>query len=139
MARRAFGSFSIIALLICAALLGGAASASAAIVTNGDFESGTLEGWTTTDQNAGAASWATYSRKEIEEHPIFFAPPSGQYAAYGFAPGGFYDTIYLYQDVALPPATADQLSMHLYYRSGAPFAVPTPDTLVVSEAKGAQA
>jgi hypothetical protein len=139
MVRRAFGSFSIVALLICAALVGGAASASAAVVNNGDFETGTLDGWTAAVQTPGGAGWFAYSRKEAEEAGTIALPPSGNYAAAALTPKGSVDTSYLYQDVALPAASTDQLSMYLYYDSGAPFAAPTPNTLFVSESKAAQA
>lgn len=126
------------ALLLTAAALGITATASAAqLVANGDFETGTLAGWTTTDQ-IGEDNFVAYTRKEIEEHPIFFAPPSGEHAAYAFAATGFTDTVYLYQDVTLPPATSDQLSMYLYYVTGAPFATPQPNTLAVWPLEGAR-
>jgi hypothetical protein len=134
MARRAFGSFSIVALLTCAALLG-AASASAAIVANGDFETGTLEGWTTTGVT-GHGSWQIYSAKEAEGGGALPVPPSGTYAADTAIGATSVATTFLYQEIALPAATTDQLSLYLYYRSAAPMAVPTPDTLFVSEAVG---
>lgn len=125
----------IAALLTCAALLG-AASASAAIVTNGDFETGTLEGWTTTDQASGAAPWFIYDRKEAEGQPELFDPPRiGEFAAAVTNPTSFADTSYLYQDIALPAATTDQLSLYLYYKTKQPIAVPTPERLVVTETK----
>jgi hypothetical protein len=136
--RRVLRRSSFAALLIAAALLAPTAAASATqLVTNGDFETGTLEGWTTTDQ-AGKDNFVAYSRQEIEEHPIFFAPPSGEHAAYASAPSGLTDTVYLYQDVTLPPATSDQLSMYLYYATGAPFATPQPNTLAVWPLEGAR-
>jgi hypothetical protein len=136
--RRVLRKSPFIALLVAAAMLGIAASASAAqLVTNGDFETGTLEGWTSADQGEELAAWAVTSRKKVEEHPIFYGPSSGEYFAYGFAPFGR-DTFYLYQDVTLPAATTDQLSMYLSYISAAPFAEPTPNTLVASAAEKAQ-
>jgi hypothetical protein len=138
MVRRALRQLSFASLLLAATMLGIAASASAAqLVINGDFETGTLAGWTTTDQ-IGKDNFVTYTRQEIEEHPIFFPPPDGEHAAYAFAPTGEADTVYLYQDVTLPPASGDQLSLYLYYAAGAPFATPNPDTLAVWPLEGAR-
>lgn len=135
----------IIATALGAALLGPAspaASAATPIVANGDFETGTLEGWTQTDQTgSNVAEWGTYGRKEAEEPPFqgqVPLPSSGQYAALTSNYLGPPDTTYLYQDIALPPASSDQLSMYLFYKSAEPIAVPTPDSLVVSDAETAQ-
>jgi hypothetical protein len=135
---------ALVATALGSALLGPsspAASAAMPIVTNGDFETGTLEGWTTTDQIGGDAPWVAYGRKAAEEPPYqgqIPVPPSGEYAALTPDFLATVDTTYLYQDVTLPPASSDQLSMYLFYRSAAPIAVPNPDTLVVSAAETAQ-
>jgi hypothetical protein len=138
---RVLRNLSFAALFVAAAMLGTAASASAdtQLVTNGDFETGTLEGWTSAEQTEGLAGWFAYSRKEAEESGAINPPPSGNFAAAGLTPYTSADTSYLYQDVALPPASTDQLSIYLYYRSGAPIAVPTPNTLFASESEAAQA
>jgi hypothetical protein len=137
--RRVLRRSSFAALLVAAALLAITASASATqLVTNGDFETGTLEGWTSAEQTEGLAGWFTYSHEEAEESGTIAPPPSGNFAAASLTPGGSVDTSYLYQDVALPAASSDRLSMYLYYESGAPIAVPTPSTLFTSEAKMAQ-
>lgn len=123
------------------ALLAGTASASAAVVANGDFETGSIAGWTATAGGGGESGWIAYNRHEYEEHGGLVAPaapPSGEWAATTVNPIGTAATEYLYQDVALPPGTNDQLSMYLYYRSDAPMAVPTPDTLFVAESPPAQ-
>jgi hypothetical protein len=128
-------------LIVAAALVGGAASATAAtqLVANGGFETGTLEGWTTTDQGNGANDWFAYNRKAAEEaSPGFLAlPPVGEWAAATFNLEEA-DTTYLYQDLAIPAASSDQLSMYLYYASTEPIAVPSPNTLAVSGSVTAQ-
>ena len=139
MAPRVLQSFSFAALLVVAALLGsaGPASAAAAIVTNGDFEAGpALEGWTRAQQVPGEGEWFAYSRQEeVEEHLLTPGPPpSGNWAA-GTLNFGTPDTAYLYQDVTLPPASSDRLSMYLYYSTFAPIAIPPRNTLVTSESK----
>jgi hypothetical protein len=128
-------------MFVAAALLGTAASAAAdtQLLTNGDFETGTLEGWSTAEQTEGLAGWFAYSRKEAEESGAINPPPSGNFAARGLTPYSSADTSYLYQDIALPAASTDQLSIYLYYRSGTAIAVPTPNTLFAAEAETAQA
>jgi hypothetical protein len=134
---------AVVAIALGAALLGTAAPAASAatpIVTNGDFETGTLEGWTQTDQTGSrVAEWIAYSRETAEGFTgIIPLPPSGEFAALTPNFLATPDTTYLYQDVVLPPTSSDQLSLYLFYKSAAPIAVPTPDTLVVSEAETAQ-
>jgi hypothetical protein len=103
-----------------AALLAGAAPASASqLLTNGDFETGTLEGWTAVDPSGGEASWTVASRAQLEALPGFYLPPSGNYFAYGLIPSAP-GAAYLYQDVTLPAASTDQLSMYLYYVAESP-------------------
>jgi hypothetical protein len=65
-------------LLLCAALLGVAGPASAAIVTNGDFETDTLEGWATTSLN-GHESWFTYDAQQAGGSGLP-SPPSNEFA-----------------------------------------------------------
>jgi hypothetical protein len=139
--RRLFAAIAATAL--GATLLGSAAPAASAatpIVTNGDFETGTLAGWAQADQTgSNVAEWIAYSRETAEGFAgIIPLPPSGEYAALTPNFLATPDTTYLYQDVVLPPASSDQLSMYLFYKSAEPIAVPTPDTLVVSEAETAQ-
>ena len=125
-------------MFVAAALLGTAASAAAdtQLLTNGDFETGTLEGWSTAVQPEGLPGWHVYRRAEVEVGLGNPGPPAGEFAAATATetPG----TSYLYQDVTLPAATTDQLSMYLYYESTAPVAVPSPNTLFASESPGAQ-
>jgi hypothetical protein len=136
--RRVLRNLSFAALLVAAVLLGGAASAMAAtpIVTNGDFETGTLEGWTSIAQPEGPTGWLVYRRAEVEMGLGGSPPPSGEWAAATATETP--RTSYLYQDVTLPPATTDRLSMYLYYHSTAPLAVPSPNTLFASESPAAQ-
>ena len=123
----------VLALTAIAALsaFAGVSSAAAAGVVNGDFETGTLEGWQTHYQT-GEGEWVTYERAEAEEPGEILRPPSGKYAALT----EFHrrrDSAILYQDVALEPAADHQLSMYLYYVAGADRR-PSPNTLVVAEA-----
>jgi hypothetical protein len=113
---------SRLTLLIAAlALLAAPGAASAAIVTNGDFETGNLSGWQS--DNTFVNSWFTYTAADAGPFPV---PPQGNFAAVTDqgAPG----RAFLYQDITLPSGgTVAQLSLFAYYDSGAPIA--SPDTL----------
>jgi hypothetical protein len=112
-----------IAVLVIASCGVFTSSAMAAVV-NGDFETGTLEGWNTHYSNPSAGEWFVYPK---EPGQGIFTPPSGNFAAGDEESGS--DTLILYQDIAIPPATTDKLALTLYYESQAPIVVPTPNTL----------
>jgi hypothetical protein len=127
------------AVLIAAALVlvqapGGAAAAT---VVNGDFESGTLDGWHV-HRATEAGNWFAYegtaapigSKRPKPAAPVQ-APPQGTHAATTDEANP--DTLILYQDIALEPGFDHQLSLLAYYNSYEPIAVPTPDTLSVDE------
>jgi hypothetical protein len=126
------GALSLAAVLLVLAV---PARGSAAIVANGDFESGTLSGWHV-HQATEAGNWFAYQGTEapIGRHlgagPIQ-APPQGTFAA--IADEADPDTLLLYQEVTLPAGSSDQLSLLAYYDSHDPIEVPTPDTLSVLE------
>jgi hypothetical protein len=109
--------------------------AAAAIVANGDFESGTLNGWTV-HESTGAGNWFAYQGTEapigrkLSGRPAQ-APPQGTYAA--IADEADPDTLVLSQEVSLAAGSSYQLSLLAYYHSFDPIAVPTPDTLSVDE------
>ncbi len=106
-------------------------AANAATVSNGDFETGTLSGWTVS--NAGSGNWFAYTgtTAPISSIPEFpnqvIAPPQGTFGAISDQdnPG----THILYQDIALEPGLTHTLSMLIYYESDEPIAVPSPETL----------
>ena len=132
MSRRTIGTFSTVAVLVCAALLGASASASAAIVVNGDFETGNLEGWATTSLNHNE-KWRTYSSSEAGGGGLP-VPPSGRFAAETLVGEASAGTTFLYQDVALPatPRTSSRSTSTTARPNRSPS--PLPDTLFVSEA-----
>ncbi len=108
-------------------------SAGAATVVNGDFEAGSLNGWTVVNSEETGASWfaysgtaAPYSDTEIEKRTVP-PPPQGNFAAISDQTGP--GTHLLYQDVALESGATHSLSMLVYYQSSAAISVPTPDTL----------
>jgi hypothetical protein len=127
MARRVL----ITALALLAAL---PAAASAASVTNGGFEAGSLAGWHLSD--SGAGDWFAYqgTAAPIGHHrgaaPVQ-APPQGSFAA--IADEANPATLILYQDLNLEQGSSYELSLLAYYDSYAPIAVPSPNTLATDE------
>lgn len=105
--------------------------AGAATVVNGNFESGTLNGWSVYRANE-AGNWFAYrgTSEPIADKrggdPIQ-APPQGEYAA--IADQLNPETAILSQDVVLAPGLEHRLSLLAYYDSYVPLAVPEPDTL----------
>ena len=102
--------------------------ARAAIVTNGDFETGSLSGWQVDDFLPGSGSWFAYKGTTAPGPgaATVSAPPQGSFAAVTSqsAPGRHI----LYQDVALPPGgSVYKLSLFAYYTTGVPLS--NPDTL----------
>ncbi len=121
-----------VAALACMALLG-PSGAGAATVVNGDFESGTLNGWSVHRATLGG-NWFAYrgSSEPIAEQrgkPVV-PPPQGAYAAIAdeISP----ETLILSQNVVLEPGLDHRLSLLAYYESKVPIAVPAPDTLSVN-------
>jgi hypothetical protein len=111
--------------------------AAAATVVNGDFESGTLDGWHV-HRVTEAGNWFAYKGTDApigrkRPHPAdpVQAPPQGVYAATSDEANP--DTLILYQDVALEAGLNHQLSLLAYYNSYEPIAAPTPNTLSVDE------
>lgn len=140
-------SLAAIAALICAALLA-PSGAAAANVVNGDFESGTLQGWDV-HRATGSGNWFAY-RKPTEEEPHsgdsiaekrgqpLPAPPQGKYAA--IADEATTDALVLSQEIGLGAGLEHRLNLLAYYESLVPIATPAPDTLSVDgEALGGQA
>lgn len=103
-----------------------APAAAAATVANGDFESGSLEGWQLEESGGGAwsAFGGTVAPASGETVP---APFEGSYAALADDTGPA--SLILYQDVYLEPGETHELSLELNYKSNVPIVVPSPDTL----------
>lgn len=135
-------SLVAVAALICAALLA-PGWAAAANVDNGDFETGTLQGWNV-HRATEAGNWFAYKgsdepiRRPGGEAFKVQPPPQGLYAAVSdqLSP----ETLVLSQDVALAPGREHRLGLLVYYDSHKALAVPSPDTLSVDpEVLGEQA
>jgi hypothetical protein len=135
------------AVLICAALLA-PSGAGAANVVNGDFESGTLQGWDV-HRAIGSGNWFAYhvptDKEPFSGDPVaekrgesVQAPPQGKYAA--IADEISSDTLVLSQEIGLGAGLEHRLNLLAYYESLVPLAVPAPDTLSVDdEVVGGQA
>ncbi|HEX5928741.1 MAG TPA: hypothetical protein VFY48_05040 [Solirubrobacterales bacterium] len=132
---------AVLASAVCVALaVPAGAGAGAATVVNGDFESGSLKGWSV-HRATTAGNWFAYKNasepiaNKRGKQPIQ-PPPQGNYAA--IADQLNPDTLILSQDVALEAGATHFLSLLAYYSSYAPLA--SPDTLSVDAAElGGQA
>jgi hypothetical protein len=106
------------------------ATAGAATVVNGDFETGNLSGWQVFNSSS-SGNWFAYSgdRPPLsgDDGNVFIRPPQGTFAA--LTDESSPDTAILSQDIALEPFWTHQLALTLYYRSQDPIAVPEPNTL----------
>jgi hypothetical protein len=129
--------------LIVGVLLLFAQPTAAATVVNGDFETGTLTGWTKVGIPAfgGSGGWYAYSGldapvstewEDTKEPRIIPPPPQGNFAAITDQ-SSFPGTHILYQDVALEPGMTHALLLTTYYNSAAHIAVPASDTLSSEE------
>jgi hypothetical protein len=133
--RPEIGRAALLVVVLVAMLAPG--GAEAASVVNGNFESGTLNGWQLS-RETGAGNWFAYtgtdppigSKRPKPADPVQ-PPPQGAFAA--TADQANPDTLILYQDVALEPGLNHQLSLLAYYDSYRPIAVPSPDTLSVAD------
>jgi hypothetical protein len=115
----------IAALGLPALLAFSPASAGAAGVVNGGFETGTLAGWQVANGNENGDIWSAATPTEPTEG--IFKPFEGGSEAL-LDPSTASATL-LYQEVSLEPGESDVLSLELSYESQAPFEVPVPDTL----------
>ncbi len=128
--RRLFVAATAVA--VCAGLLA-PGGAGAATVVNGNFETGTLEGWQV-HRATESGNWFAYGgtaepiADKRGDHPPQ-APPQGTYAAVADELNP--DTLILSQDVALAPGQSHRLSLLAYYSSSSPIAVPGSGTLSV--------
>src|SRR4249919_2919719 len=142
-------SLAATAVAICAALLA-PSGAGAAKVVNGDFESGTLQGWDVHRVN-GSGDWFAYQAGTNPENanntgdPVaekrgrpLPPPPQGKFAA--IADQATSETLILSQEIGLGAGLEHRLNLLAYYESLTPLAVPAPDTLSVNdEVLGGQA
>lgn len=105
------GLFALVAI--------GGAGAS---VSNGGFETGSFTGWTVV--NSGSGGWYVYTgtRSPLSGHTVF-APPEGTHGA--TTDQGGPGSHILYQDLVLPAASKDTLTLEPYYtNTGFGFATP---------------
>lgn len=111
------------------ALLVAPGPAGAAIVTNGDFEPGSLSGWLHADSPVVSSdSWFVYSGTTSPSFNVpIAAPPQGLYAA--VTDQGGPGRRILYQDVAVRQTAVAQLSAFVYYRDSPGATLTSPPNL----------
>ncbi len=124
--RRVFVQGCFAALTVSAVMLAGAAAASAPVIENGGFETGSLKSWKTSDSPDGGGVWSVYSGSSIGIQPLpakrgttataVHKPPRGKYAAIATETGP--STTILYQDFTVPKHAT--LKLFAYYKSEAP-------------------
>lgn len=123
MGRLGVKGFALLVSLLAVGAMALPAVASANLVVNGDFETGSLSGWHVKNEPGGTGSWFAYSGTEDPEEPSATVPPppQGEFAAIASqsAPG----THILYQDVALG-AGPHELSLIAYYETFTPIISP---------------
>jgi len=103
-------------------------SALAANVTNGNFETGTLAGWTTNTLGNGAWVADSGTTAPLSGRPIS-APPEGNFAAISDQNGP--GSHVLYQDVALSAGELHTLSLMTYYKNDSGSFI-TPNSLEIN-------
>jgi hypothetical protein len=110
-------------LTVAVALLAAPGGAGAAIVNNGDFETGNLSGWQVSTTDAGEG-WFAYSGTSSPLNDFSIpGPPQGNHAAITDEQGEGLHV--LYQDMTLPPGgSVNQLSLFVYYDTAAPIVSP---------------
>ena len=101
--------------------------ALAAAISNGDFETGNLNGWQKTQ--SGYGQWVAYSGTSLPYVGSFNAPPEGSHAAVTTQSGPSMQI--LYQDLVLEPGYYHELSFWLYYKNYSNRFV-TPNTLLTN-------
>jgi hypothetical protein len=99
------------------------ATAGAATVVNGTFETGNLDGWTPYNETGSSGTWTAYTgtTSPFSGYPIP-APPQGTYAA--IADENSESSEILYQDIKLGRHQRHILSLYVYYNAYAPIAAP---------------
>jgi hypothetical protein len=101
---------------------------TAALISNGGFESGSFSGWTVVNQAGGSGDWFVYDDALTPLNGFTIpAPPEGKFAATTDQPGP--GSHILYQDLALEAGFHHRLSFTVYYnnRNGAFATPPTLD------------
>jgi hypothetical protein len=112
-------------IAVAVTLLAAPGAASAAVVNNGDFETGNLSGWQVAI--SGPSAWVVYTGTSTPDGEFDVpAPPQGTHAAVTEQDNPSRQI--LYQDISIPPGgSVNQLSLFAYYIAEAP--IVSPDTL----------
>ena len=123
--RRLLIQGCLAALAASMVVLAAAATASAPVIENGGFETGSLKGWKTSNSPDSGGTWSVYSGNSIGLPPPppkrgmtatpVHKPPRGKHAAITTENGPC--TTILYQDFTVPKHAT--LTLFAYYKSQA--------------------
>lgn len=116
---------TLLATLSVAGALALPAAAPAATIANGNFETGDLSGWTTSE--SGSGSWTNYTGTTAPSGLVVGAPPEGTRGAVTSQGGP--GSHLLYQDVALEAGSTHTLKLWVYWQNNASFVTRSPATL----------
>lgn len=123
--RFGFGAIAGLMAICFLMLVPGARAAS---VVNGDFETGTLAGWSVAEEGEG--EWIAYSGTSNpvgSEAPPLINPPQGTFAASTIQGGP--GTHILYQDVVVGSGSEEVLQLYAYYDSEGTLVTPESGAL----------
>lgn len=107
----------------------GVSSASAAVISNGGFETGDLSGWTVFNEPGAGGSWFNYTGTVAPMNPSAIPAPAGGTRA-AVADQGDPSSSVLYQDIVLEPGQTHTLKYDYFFINTSVdlWEIPSPDS-----------